>query len=264
MPDTEFGDIRAINITTPGLSPLYPYVHCTVTGEICQVTVGEAEINAAATVSALTLSPKFDLRYTYFMVAGIAGINPKVGTQGSVSFSRFAIQVTLQYEFDAREMPENFNTGYFSYGTTGPNEYPSILYGTEVFEVNENLRDAAAELAKRATLADSAQHRDYGKRYLELGERYLAAAEPPTIVKVDSATSDVYYSGQLLSDAFENITNQWTNGTGVYGVAAQEENATLEVLLRMAVEGIVDFGRIIIMRTGMTTPSNRVVTLARG
>ena len=45
------------------------------------------------------------------MIAGIAGINPKVATLGSVTFARYAVQVALQYEFDAREIPSNFTTG---------------------------------------------------------------------------------------------------------------------------------------------------------
>lgn len=40
-----------------------------------------------------------------------------------------------------------------------------------------------------------------------------------------------------------------TNGSGVYCTTAQEDNATLEAMLRAAVEGLVDFGRMIIMRT---------------
>ena len=45
------------------------------------------------------------------MIAGIAGVSPKVATLGSVTFARYAIQVALQYEFDAREIPDNFTTG---------------------------------------------------------------------------------------------------------------------------------------------------------
>lgn len=45
------------------------------------------------------------------MIAGIAGISPKVGTLGSVTFAKYAVQVALQYEFDAREIPDNFTTG---------------------------------------------------------------------------------------------------------------------------------------------------------
>lgn len=95
----------------PGTSPLYSDVHCTLNGEVCQIITGEAEINAANSINALTFSGLFDLRKTYFFIAGIAGVSPKVATLGSVTFARYAVQVALQYEFDAREIPANFSTG---------------------------------------------------------------------------------------------------------------------------------------------------------
>ncbi|KAH3685526.1 hypothetical protein WICPIJ_003501, partial [Wickerhamomyces pijperi] len=49
-------------------------------------------------------------------------------------------------------MPSNWSTGYFSYGTTNSTQYPTEIYGTEVFEVNENLRDRALELAQSVDL----------------------------------------------------------------------------------------------------------------
>ena len=67
-----------------------------------KLTVRSIEINAAATVSALVHSGRFDLTSTYFFVAGIGGVNPEVATICSVTFARYAIQVALQYEFDAR------------------------------------------------------------------------------------------------------------------------------------------------------------------
>ena len=134
-------NVLAQNISLPGLSPVYPTVHCTSDGQICQVVCGEGEINAAVTITSLWLSDQFDLTETYWLIAGDAGINPKLGTLGSVAFARFAVQVALQYEFDAREMPANFTTGYVPLGATAPGEYPTSIYGTEVFEVNEALRD---------------------------------------------------------------------------------------------------------------------------
>jgi purine nucleoside permease len=35
-------DILALNITLPGLSPLFPAVHCTADGDVCQITIGES------------------------------------------------------------------------------------------------------------------------------------------------------------------------------------------------------------------------------
>ena len=68
------------------------------------------EINAAATVSALVHSQRFDLSSTYFMVAGIGGVNPEVATICAVTFARYAIQVAMQYEIDPRELNERIET----------------------------------------------------------------------------------------------------------------------------------------------------------
>src|SRR5947209_14777900 len=51
--------ILAENITLPGASPLYPDAHCTETGEVCQLTTGEGEINAASSITALIYSDLF-------------------------------------------------------------------------------------------------------------------------------------------------------------------------------------------------------------
>ena len=103
-------------------------------------------------------------------------------------------------------------------------------------------------MARSAKLNDSAIAKSYRARY-KPAKLYAAAAEGPSVVACDVATSDVYYSGTLLSEAFENTTRIWTNGTGLYCTTAQEDNATLEALLRAAVHNLTDFSRIIVMRT---------------
>lgn len=35
-------NLLAKNISVPGLSPLYPDVHCTENGDVCQIVTGEA------------------------------------------------------------------------------------------------------------------------------------------------------------------------------------------------------------------------------
>jgi purine nucleoside permease len=190
------------------------------------------------------------LRSTSFFVAGIAGISPLQGTTGSAAFARYAVQVALQYEFDAREIPENFTTGYVPQGALAPGQYPLSIYGTEVFEVNQDLRSHAVRFAKKAKLADSTTAQEYRAHYQQNGtDEYRIAALPPSVLECDVATSDVYYSGDLLSQAFDNTTRILTNGTGTYCTTAQEDNASLEALLRAALHGRVDFARIVIMRT---------------
>ncbi|KAK7460419.1 hypothetical protein VKT23_009139 [Stygiomarasmius scandens] len=243
-------DLYAQNVTVPGFSPLFPDAHCTKDGSICELVTGEAEINAAATMMSLLHSPMFDLRQTYFLIAGVAGASPKLATTGSVTFARFAVQVTLQYEIDGREIPSNLPTGYFPQGVKPPDlfVFPPVLYGTEVFEVNDNLRQLAYEFAKTATLNDTVAAQTYRANYGNVSE-FAPGASPPSVVLCDTATSDTFWSGTLLAEAFENTTTLFTNGTGVYCSAQQEDNATLEVLVRGAISGLVDFSRVIIMRT---------------
>ncbi|ODV96147.1 hypothetical protein PACTADRAFT_2444 [Pachysolen tannophilus NRRL Y-2460] len=233
------------NISIPGLSPLYPEIHCVANYSICQVTTGEAEINAASTITALTLSPLFDLTETYFIVAGIAGGSPLQVTLGSATFPKFAVQVGLEYEADSRQIPGNWSSGYVAFGNDEPNQYPSEIYGTEVFEINDVLRNRAMYLAKQVSLANGSEDN------ISFRELYGAppANDPPAVVACDTATSDVYWFGSILGESFANYTSIITNYTATYCSTQQEDNATLEAMLRAAKFGLVDFGRIVILRT---------------
>ncbi|EAW11722.1 purine-nucleoside phosphorylase [Aspergillus clavatus NRRL 1] len=243
-------DLLAHNITVPGASPIYPDVYCTADYSICQLITGEGEINAAITVSSVAFSPLFDLTHTYFLIAGIAGISPKAATIGGVTFARYAVQVALQYEIDLRDLPANATSPYFPQGAKKPGEYPGAIYGTEVFEVNADLRSIAASFARTADLADSDTAKRYRSNYATADGIYAAGTQAPSVVECDVSTTDVFFSGSTLDEIFEDTLTVWTNGTGSYCSTAQEDNATLEALLRAAKHRRVDFARIIVMRTG--------------
>lgn len=105
----------------------------------------------------------------------------------------------------------------------------------------------AAEMAQQATLNDSAEAVAYRANYVS--DLYALGAAEPAVYECDVATSDVYFSGTTLSEGFGSYTSLITNGSGVYCTTAQEDNATGEALLRAALAKLVDFSRIIIMRT---------------
>ncbi|KAI1342755.1 purine nucleoside permease [Xylariaceae sp. FL0016] len=272
LPSSGLGNLTFHTIPLPGLSPLFPALHCTPAHTICQLVTGEAEINAAASLTALTLAPALDLRATYFLTAGIAGVSPRLGTLGSVALARFAVQVALQYEIDPRELGygdgAGTGTGYLPFGTYDAAELPSDAYGTEVMEVSAALRDIALGFAARATLHDSAVLRALRQPYLrgpdgdgdegdyvdpEAGT-YAAAGAAPGVLRCDVATSDVYFSGVRLAEGFADTVRIWTGqedgAASTYCMTAQEDNAVLEALLRAAGWGIVDFGRVMVLRSG--------------
>ncbi|KAK6198021.1 purine nucleoside permease [Scheffersomyces amazonensis] len=237
------------NITVPGLCPSYPEVRCVEDYSICQFTTGEGEINAATSVAFLLSSPLFNFSNTYWLLSGIGGGDPTKVTTGSVTFAKYAIQVGLQFQIDSRELLNthpDWPSGYFSYGTQNPWEYPDAVYGTEVFEVNEKLRDRALELAEQNSDYLNVGDEDNNK----LRSFYeFPANQPPKILACDVTTSDNYFTGSVLADYYLNLTSIMTNGTANYCSSAQEENASLEAFIRMAKVGKVNFERIVIMRT---------------
>ena len=101
------------------------------------------------------------------------------------------------------------------------------------------------DFAKHALLNDSTAAAAFRKNYPN-----SPGNQPPTIVACDGATSDAFHSGLVPGPEFETYVSAATNGDGNYCAAASEDSATLEALVRGAKAGLVDFGRVIVMRTG--------------
>jgi len=232
------------DIPIAGLSPDYPAVHCN-RQDVCVVTTGMGHANAAASTMALAFSPRFDLRQTYFMVAGIAGIDPLRGTVGSAAWAKYLVDFGIQWEIDAREIPPNWNTGYLGINTKSPAEKPVLDYRTEVFKLNPQLADAAYALSRNVTLSDSAEAQLARAKY-----RYAPANQPPSVIECDTLAGDTWWSGAALGERARAWTKTLTDGKGVYCTTQQEDNATYEALKRAAAAHRVDLARVAVLRTG--------------
>ncbi|KAL3459278.1 purine nucleoside permease [Aspergillus heterothallicus] len=238
-------------VHVPGLSHGYEQVHCTADKSICLMVTGIALVNAALALSALTSSTLFDLTKTYFLLSGIGGVNPKVATIGSVAVARYAVQVDMQLEFDAREIPASWSTGYVPMGASSHDSWPDTIMGNEVFELNENLRQIALSLSKQATLIDSAAAAQNRALYADSpGGIYDAATGSPAVVEGDVTASNMFFHGRLLGDGFESVMRLYTSGHAQYYMTAMEDTGTLAALFRAALRRKVDFSRIILMRAG--------------
>ncbi|CZT46818.1 related to purine nucleoside permease [Rhynchosporium secalis] len=239
-------------IRVPGLSHGYEDVRFDAKKGVCLMTTGIALVNAALSISALTTSPIFDLTKTYFILSGIAGVNPKVATIGSVALAKLAVQVDIQLEFDAREVPESWGTGYLPIGAPTHGSFPSTFTGSEVFELNDNLRRIALSFAKTATLVDS--EAAIANRVLYAGSVDgvfdAAALQKPCVVEGDVTASNMFWHGRHLAEGFEDLVNLYTNGHAKYCMTAMEDTAILAALLRAALQKRVDFSRIVLMRAG--------------
>jgi purine nucleoside permease len=232
------------DIRVPGLSSDYPLVHCTTSG-VCQMTTGMGHASAAASMMALIYSGQFDLRHTYFLIAGIAGIDPGHGTIGTATWARYLVDVDIAHEIDAREMPKGWSDGYFGTLTDGPEVKPRFDYRTELFQVDEPLLHKALQLSRHATLEDSADVVAYRKSY-----PHAPANLPPQVTQCDTASGDVWWAGSRLGLRAARYTRLLTDGHGDYCTSQQEDNATLLALTRGAQSGLTDVHRVAVLRTG--------------
>ena len=231
-------------VPVPGLSAAYPVVQCTDSG-ICVMTTGMGHANAAASTMALVLSPQFDLSRTYFVVTGIAGIDPDVGTLGAAGWARYLVDFGLQQEFDAREAPPQWPGGYVGIGAADPIARPKLDYGTEVFELDPMLLQRALALSRGARLEDSAAAAAYRQQYPQ-----AAARAAPSVLQCDTLAGDTWWHGARLGERASAWMRLLTDGQGTYCTTQQEDNATYEALRRGAAAGRLDLRRVAVLRTG--------------
>jgi purine nucleoside permease len=231
-------------VRVPGLPSDYPIVQCTADG-VCQMTTGMGHANAAASVMAVLYSGLFDLRQSYFLIAGIAGIDPARGTLGSAAWAHYVVDFGIAHEIDAREIPRGWKEGYFGIGTGSPNEMPKLEYQTEVFELNAALLQEALELSGSAQLEDADDMRSYRRHY-----QSAPANQPPAVIQCDTSTADTWWTGRRLGEHARSWTRLLTAGKGTYCTSQQEDNATLEALTRAGASGLLDPGRVAVLRTG--------------
>jgi purine nucleoside permease len=204
-------------------------------------------INASLALARLVASPLFDLRRTYFLISGIAGTNPAAASLGSVALARYAVQVDLQTELDARDMPAAWPTGYVPLGARAHDAPPATYTGTEVFALSAGLRDAALALAERVCLVDSDAAAADRATYAH-APAMAAAARPPRVLAGDVTASNVFFHGPRLAEAFERVCAVYTAGRAAYCMTAMEDSGTLAALLRGAQQGRCDFARVLLMR----------------
>jgi purine nucleoside permease len=238
----KLGPWKVIHVA--GLSADYPVVNCN-RQEVCVMTTGMGHANAAASLMALTFSDKFDLRRTYFMIAGIAGIDPMQGTVGSAAWAKYLVDFGIQWELDAREKPESWPSGYLGINTKSPADKPPLDYKTEVFKLNPDLADAAYALSKNVVLADSPEAQAARAKF-----SYAPANQPPKVIQCDTLASDTWWSGKYIGERARDWTKLVTDGKGVYCTTQQEDNATYEALSRAASVHRVDLNRVAAVRSG--------------
>ncbi len=230
------------------LPAAYHGVRANADGSVIAVLTGGGNTNATATLMALGLDPQFDLRQSYFLVAGIAGIDPADGSIGSAVWADYVVDGDLAHEIDAREIPADWPTGYVPLGKKTPYEQPPLAadYAAgQFYKINPDLLHWAFALTKDTPLDDNPQMK--ARRAAYAG--FPKAQQPPTVMVGANLAASTYWHGKLMNRWANDWVNYYTRGQGNYVTTAMEDSGTLRALTNLDRASKVDAQRVLVLRT---------------
>jgi purine nucleoside permease len=214
-------------------------------GVLAMVT-GVATAKAAASVMALGLDPRFDLKKAYWLVAGIGGGDPADVSLGSAVWADHVIDGDLAFEIDARQIPEDWPTGMVPLRRERPYQQPvrSELEG-EVYTLNADLVGWAFRLTEKVTLADTAAMQKSREHFTG----FPNALKPPFVTRGDTMSASTFWHGSKMDEWANEWTRYYTGGKGNYMISAMEDSGTLQSLTYLTRAGLTDFQRVLVLRT---------------
>jgi len=223
------------------------------TGVLGMVT-GMGNAKSAAAIMALGLDPRFDLSHAYWLVAGIAGIDPHDGTIGDAVWAKYLVDGDLAHEIDSREIPKHWPTGYFPLFANQPvNLIPDSVDPSknhhapngEMFQLNGKLSQWAFELTKTTKLADTAGMKKLRSSY----SKYPKALTQPKVMQGEQLASSTFWHGELMNNWANDWVKYWTKGQGNFVTSAMEDTGTYQALSYLNNAKLARTDRLLVLRT---------------
>jgi purine nucleoside permease len=210
------------------------------------MVTGVGTAKAAASVMALGMDRRFDLRKAYWVIAGIGGGDPQDVSLGSAVWAQNIIDGDLGYEIDAREMPKGWPTGMVPLRKTVPYEQPlrPELEG-EAYGLNQGLVNWAFELTKNVPLEDNEKLKTSRARF----QGFPNALRPPFVTVGDTLSASTFWHGELMDKWANDWVKYYTRGAGNYMISAMEDTGTMQSLTFLGKADLVDPKRVLVLRT---------------
>jgi purine nucleoside permease len=216
--------------------------------QVLGMVTGMGTARSTAATMALGLDQRFDLSRAYWLVAGIAGIDPEDASIGSAAWARYVVDGDLAHEIDPREIPSDWKYGYFSLHTKGPNDTaaPPDASGGEMFEINPALVSWAYGLTKDVKLPDSDAIKAERARFAG----YPNAQKPPFVLEGEQLSAMTFWHGKLMTDWADDWVDYWTSGKGEFVTSAMEDTGVLQAMTYLDATGRADRDRVLVLRAG--------------
>lgn len=221
------------------------------------VLIGGGIANAAASVMALGLDPRFDLSKSYWLVAGIAGADPADMSLGSAAWAKHVVDGDMLREIDAREMPQDWPYGLFPLRSQAPTQSkddigPSWSDGSMAFALNSQLVDWAFSLTQHIELEDAKSIAPRRKQYVGLPN----AQRAPFVIIGDTLSSNTYWHGEIMNRWANDWVKLFAGDEANFVTSNMEDSGTLTAIHRLGRSDRVDVDRVLVLRTASnyTTP----------
>jgi purine nucleoside permease len=198
-------------------------------------------------VAALILSDQFDLSKAYWIVSGIAGVDPAAASVGSAAWARYVVDADPIYEVDDRDIPAGWPYGLYSNDAEKPNvkgkaEGSSAM----VWTLDRGLVDWAYALTKDVKLPDNAALQAVRAPYKDAPQ----GQRPPFVLQGDALGTVRFWHGPRRTQWAQDWVKLWTDGAGTFTMTDCEDQGILDVLDAHAASGKIDRKRVLVLRTG--------------
>lgn len=247
-------------IEVPGMTHV---VRASADGAEILVVVGPGQIRPAVNLMALGSDSRFDLRQSYWVINGIAGVSPKDGALGAAFWTDYVVNGDLLHFIDPREMPREWTDGYYAIDKSKPEEQPRVQAGSAedvrtwkrdaaqinwrgtVVQMNPAMTKWAFELTKNMKLPQSEAMRALGKRY----KAYPAAAEAPKVAVGANIATETFWHGARMDEWAHRWVSYATDGVAKMGTTSMNDSGAMVALYSLTRSGKADWNRAVLLRT---------------
>ena len=233
------------NLDTVFDFPAYHDLHFDSENGVLVLVTGIGTARSAASVMMLGMDSRFDLRQAYWLVAGIAGVDPQDASIGSAVWAEYLVDGDLSHEIDPREMPQDWPYGYIARYTRKPFDENKPEPTGEMFRTNPELTEWAYQLTKDIELPDFESLHETRVRYTG----HPNARRPPFVLKGDNLAAMTFWHGAILNDWANDWVDYWSEGEGEFVTSAMEDTGTMQALTWLTRAGRADRDRLLVLRT---------------
>jgi purine nucleoside permease len=248
-------------IDVPGMTRA---VRASSDGSEIAMAVGPGNIRPGVNLMAFGLDPRFDVRKSYWLLNGIAGVSPREMPLASAVWTDYVVNGDLAHEIDAREMPKGWPDGFYALDKTRPEEQPRVPSGSpedvrtwpgqgahsnaanSVVRMNPALLAWAYALTRGMKLPETEPMRALEARF----KGFPAAQQPPSVKVGANLAAETFWHGAKMDEWAHRWIRYMTDGQASFASSAMNDSGSLVALAALTRAGRADWNRALVLRTG--------------